>query len=1344
MDADASQYAIVHAAAIHEQDLAVQGPPGTGKSQTIVNLIAAALHQGKRVLFVAEKAAALDVVAKRLESVGLGEFCMDLHGPGARREEVLADLKARIDASAGPGNAARLKQALDEANRLKTSLTAYANAINTEHGSLGLTVHDIIWKEQATRTIDLPTAIDDITLEGAAGITPYAVDEAHDLLNRIAAADQSFRADHGSPDAHPWRPIGETTIPQHQRQTLVRLAGAWRQALEALIETEAGWRGIGIDPPASLAALRATVQSAAQLPAPDPDPAVDATLFTTLNTPEAQSKLREYLEAADHRTNALSVLATAFEDVEAAKAQNGLAPLAAALESLIGERPVSALNGIEQQRLAEAAAWDGVTDHARQFIQAIGVEEPGNSATAGALRRALAAAAILRDTPPAALLWRLAIAGDRDATAAVHRAMAERDVVLASKQQLETETGISLDHLGDAQAIANDQASCRAAGFMAGLFDSNFKAARLRARGAGCIAKDKATLVEAFGKALTCRKQETAFTNDPAHIRQLHSAFQGMDTDFDGLLAAATVGDAIRAAFGGFEPEAVYARQVLLGAENGRFADIRDAARGADFDTLQQAAEALKDAAPTTPLADISDTMRQDAAHTAGFIQRVQEIGLRPEATPAMLAYATQAQPVLMNAERTMAPEQAFGGITPDLPVLQATAAQAEAVLTALAEAPLLLSVLFCADYATARVNTLTAARQTAAAMDLESKQRQALDEAGFTANALFDKKLRHLHPSALARAAEATERSGETGLDGWIAYRRNLVDADKAGLAPIVQAFQTEQRPMTALYDAYDRALYRSLVNDAMAKHPALADHNGAQAGDIRKRFQKADLETQRLTAAVIATNLTAKKGPAGNAVGKVGTKTERGLIEHYAPQKKPRVPLRRLFAKAPEAIQALKPCLMLSPATVAEVLTPGAMTFDLLVIDEASQMKPEFAMGALARSAKAVIVGDEMQLPPTEFFNRSRDDGDDSDDEDAADAVRHESILALANATLKPERQLLWHYRSRHESLIAYSNQQFYDEKLVVFPAARAPSGGKLGVSFERIEGAKYTPGSRVNTDEANAIVTAAIERMKTQPNRSLGLVAMNTTQRDYIQDRFNQMSDGDVDVQNYLNSWLAEGLDPFFIKNLETVQGDERDAILISATYGPDQNNGTVMQRFGPINGAHGHRRLNVLFTRARLETAVFASLTANDIRAEPGAAPGLVAFKGFLAYAATGTLPPSAITSGELESPFEAHVAKLLEERGFEVEPQVGVAGYRIDLGVKHPSFPHGYIAGVECDGATYHSAASARDRDRLRQEALERLGWTIIRVWSTDWFENPKGEVNRLIERLEEAARSAAP
>lgn len=1342
MDADASQYAIVHAAAIHEQDLAVQGPPGSGKSQTIVNLIAAALHQGKRVLFVAEKAAALDVVAKRLESVGLGEFCMDLHGPGARREEVLADLKARIDAPTSRSVAADLQQALDAVKQLKSSLSNYAATINTQHGSLGLTIHDIIWKEQATRTIDLPAAIDDITLEDAAGVTKYRVDEAHDLLGRIAAADKSFRADHGAPDAHPWRALGDRPAPQNKRLALTQLVSAWRQALEDIARTEGGWRDVGIDLPASLAALRRTVQAASKLP--EADPAADPALFKTLSTPEAVAKLEGYLDAASERLNALSVLDAAFTDVEAATAQQGLAGLAAALEEVIGARPASDLHTIETQRLEEAAALDATMNHARQFIQAIGVEEPGKNATVGALRRALAAASILRETPASALLWRRAIASDRDAADAIIEGKRQRDAILASITRLREETGISLDRLGDAQSIAADQSACLNAGFLAGWFDSAFKAARTRARAAGCAATDKARLSDALGKSLVCRQEESAFNAASSMAQALHGAFQGMDTDFDSLAAASTFGDAVREAFGGLEPDIAHARQTLLHVENDQFADMRDIARSPAFDALQAAAQALVDDAPETNLAAIPEAKRDNAAHASGFIARTAEIGLRPNATAAMLAYAAQAQRALTRAETTMGPETAFGGLSPDQPMLHATVALARRIQDALGDAPTLLSPAFSGDYEHVRNSILQAAKTAAIALDTEEKQRGALDAEGFETAALFAQDLQSLHPQALARAAEAAERSGEVGLDGWVAYRRSLIEAENSGFGDLIRAFQTEQRPMDGLVSAYDRALYRSLVHDAVAAYPVLAEHSGAKAGDMRSRFRKIDRETQDLTAKAIAAKLSGQKGPAGNAVGKVGTKTERGLIEHYAPQKKPRVPLRRLFARAPEAIQALKPCLMLSPATVAEVLSPGAMTFDLLVIDEASQMKPEFAMGALARSARAVIVGDEMQLPPTDFFNRARDDGDDSEDEDEADAVRHESILALANATLKPERQLLWHYRSRHESLIAYSNQQFYNNKLVVFPAARKSGGNGLGVSFERVVDGKYTPGSRINPNEANAIVAAAIARMKQQPDRSIGIVAMNTTQRDYIQDRFNQETDGDAAIQAYLDEWRAEGLDPFFIKNLETVQGDERDVILISATYGPDAKNGTVMQRFGPINGAHGHRRLNVLFTRARMETVVFASLTANDIRVSAGAAPGLVAFKGFLAFAATGLLQPSVAENAVVESPFEAHVARLLEQRGFQVEPQVGVAGYRIDLGVKHPSFEHGYIAGVECDGASYHSAASARDRDRLRQEALENLGWTIIRVWSTDWFDNPNGEVNRLVEKLENAARRAAP
>ncbi len=762
MDADASQYAIVHAAAIHEEDLAVQGPPGTGKSQTIVNLIAAALHQGKRVLFVAEKAAALDVVAKRLDSVGLGAFCLDLHGPGARREEVLADLKARIDAGSGKGRAADLKQALDETHRLKSGLSDYAHAINTQHGALGRTVHDIIWKEQATRMVDLPEAIDDITLADAAEINKYQVDEAHDLLSRIAAADKSFRDDHGAPDAHPWRAVGDLAVPQHKRQALVRLVTAWREAIEGLLATDAEWRAIGIDPPASLSALRAAVKAAANLP--EPDAAADAALFVTLKRPEARAKLAEYLEAADRRAYALSELGAAFADVEAAKTQDGLATLAAALEALIANGPVSDLHTIEAQRLAEAAQLDGITTLARQFIQAIGVEEPGKNATVDALHRALAAAAIMRDAPANALTWRKAIAGDRDAADVIQDAARRREAIADKIKRLRTETGINLDRLGDAGSIAADEGACLNAGFMAGLFDSNFKAARTRARAAGCTVNDKAALAAALGKAHVCRKEEIAFNADPALSQALNAAFRGMDTDFASLTAAAAFGDAAREAFSGFDPEIAHARQALLHSENDQFAELRDAARGPAFDELQQTVAALADEAPATPLSYIPEAKRQNAAHATAFVRRVEAIGLRPEATPAMLASAAEAQHILIAAEQVMGPEAAFGGLTPDTPSLEATAALAEAVSTALEDAPLLIGSAFVADYAAARKSILHAAEETALALDAESKRRQALDEEGFNANALFPGKLQSLHPSALDRAATDAKKAAKLG----------------------------------------------------------------------------------------------------------------------------------------------------------------------------------------------------------------------------------------------------------------------------------------------------------------------------------------------------------------------------------------------------------------------------------------------------------------------------------------------------------------------------------------------------------------------------------------------------
>ena len=262
-----------------------------------------------------------------------------------------------------------------------------------------------------------------------------------------------------------------------------------------------------------------------------------------------------------------------------------------------------------------------------------------------------------------------------------------------------------------------------------------------------------------------------------------------------------------------------------------------------------------------------------------------------------------------------------------------------------------------------------------------------------------------------------------------------------------------------------------------------------------------------------------------------------------------------------------------------------------------------------------------------------------------------------------------------------------------------------------------------------------------MQENPERSLGVVALNQAQRELIQDEIDRMVAHSPEAAAYREHW-EETLEPFFVKNLENVQGDERDVIFISVTYGPSEPGAKVLQRFGPINSAIGHRRLNVLFTRAKECVILFSSMDAADVRVEPESRAGVKALNGYLAYAATGRLETGQETGREPDSDFERVVMSELRRRGYTVSPQVGVAGFFIDLGIRHAAWPHGYLLGIECDGATYHSAKSARDRDRLRQEVLERLGWTIYRIWSTDWFNDPTGETHRLVQRIENLASEA--
>ena len=451
--------------------------------------------------------------------------------------------------------------------------------------------------------------------------------------------------------------------------------------------------------------------------------------------------------------------------------------------------------------------------------------------------------------------------------------------------------------------------------------------------------------------------------------------------------------------------------------------------------------------------------------------------------------------------------------------------------------------------------------------------------------------------------------------------------------------------------------------------------------------------------------------------------------LLNREMEKKRSFVPARELTKRAAKSLLEIKPCWMMSPLAVAQYINKGAIDFDLLIVDEASQMTPEDALGAIVRSKQTMIVGDTNQLPPTSFFKKYIDSAEEDDD-----LITEESILEMANSVFRPARRLRWHYRSKDPSLIAFSNKYVYDNDLLIFPSPNIDNKNK-GVSIRKVNGL-YSKGT--NPIEASEIANTAIEFMHKHKNKSLGIVLLNQKQSELVMEEMEFLIARDPMAQEYIEHWEEhrDGLESFFIKNLENVQGDQRDVIYIGTVYGPEQKGSPVMQRFGPINGISGKRRLNVLFSRAKNKIVTFSSMTSSDIKVTDHSNPGVALLKCWLEYCASGQLLNYELTGRKPDSIFEEYVIAQLTAIGCQPVPQVGVAGFYIDIGVKHSKWPHGFIMGVECDGAAYHSSKSARDRDRLRQEVLEGLGWNLYRIWSTDWFSDSVKEAQKLREVIE--------
>ncbi len=634
------------------------------------------------------------------------------------------------------------------------------------------------------------------------------------------------------------------------------------------------------------------------------------------------------------------------------------------------------------------------------------------------------------------------------------------------------------------------------------------------------------------------------------------------------------------------------------------------------------------------------------------------------------------------------------------------------------------------------------AARRLAAIRDCSFEDWQALISSGSTTREELNALAAIFNLEKLPLAHLATESLD--GLEGWmhvLQLERPLLRSwcqqaqirqafTASTLGPLLAWEQTADLPLSSFAPTYRAAVLKDWFNRCFDAEAALREFNTAVQTQRLERFRALETQFLELSRQVVRAAVVSRMP---NRQLKLEG-SELGELKREIAKKRNRQPVRALFRKIPTLLSGLKPCLLASPISVARFLPAEGKRFDLVIFDEASQVETHDAIGAIARGKQVVIVGDNKQMPPTNFFSRTTTEADELADVDCVEDL--ESILDEAIACRLPEQMLEWHYRSRHESLITFSNEHYYRDKLNVFPSSLRPQED-LGLQWHAVPNAFYQSGSRVNRAEAEELVNYLVKRLLAYKpgERSFGIVTFNTSQQLLIESLLQNARQRQPDLEPWFNK---EDLEYCFVKNLETVQGDERDEVLFSICYGP-QRDGKLSMLFGALNRHGGERRLNVAVTRARSALHVFSTLEPEQIDLSRTNAVAVRHLREFLDYVRRqGQNYEHVNDTPRFDTDLQRQIFEVLTAAGHRVACKVGCANYQIDLAVIDPADPCRFRIGIECDGDSYASAETVRDRDHLRQNVLQQLGWQLHRVWSIDWLLNRAAEEKRLIEAVEAA------
>jgi very-short-patch-repair endonuclease len=1362
LDADSSQLEVL-AAATRGVSLIVQGPPGTGKSQTIVNLIAEGLAQHKKILFVSEKMAALEVVYRRLADCGLDTLCLEAHSHRANKRAVVEQLaRALEDSDPGPPSPSMLVS-LDQLTRRRETLNAYARALRDETVTpLGISVY------QAHGELARRAGAPDLrfSLESVGTMRTSRLAYLLDCVEQLQAVGIVLLGHEG----HPWRGC---RVVQYSLQLQSDILTRFRRLRDDIL----GTRGIaaeiadawGVDTPTSLEGLRwlrALLELLESNPAPPRAWLVSQSLGPLMHTANVCAQ-----EAAVYRRRRQAFLHDYDEAVFALDLQDVHHRLTSGADPALrllkpAHQGPAQTASAHQQALDELLS--GATD-AFEVILALGNELAsqvglGPPTTSDEISRLIRVLNLLLQDHRAPRSWldraqllaRQALA--RKAFERTHMCRVDGRALL---EVYDTRL------LQEAPAIA-ERFGTRYGGPLRAFRPSYWRdMGRLRYLHKGRrrhTTQEAANAVDQAKRVAEAGGWLDEHTTELALMFGEHRAYTGESTDWDTLLIALEKTLEILDELGSTDvPEEL---ACLLAAGGPSLGTLRSPYRrlSAAWESLQHDIEGLeaftvddKEAYLGTALGTLYEHLKAWHAGLKAFwdaeacVRRlVREPGSKQ--VRALIDDVAEAVAIVdaakaLEGQRDALSEQFgyhFTGLDTDW----------EDVLSALdwtqrtrqqfaATSP---PVEFSARVSAANPDPLSSAsmRRT-----LENGLRDVDEGIRFVVSMFESEAFRPSGQSPEQARLEDTvawcdqRLNYAAGLEEWLSYVRARDRCKDAGLDGFLADLHRDRPSVDQWADAFSKRFYQLWLDHCYASTPTLQHFRGTDHETIIKRFRELDRQVLRLSAQRVRHAVLSRRPPINVAAA---LPSEPAILRREIEKRRRHKPIRRLFREIPQLLLTLKPCLMMSPLSVSQYLDPDRVRFDLVIFDEASQVRPEDAAGAVFRAgrqdqhtreyshAQVVVAGDSKQLPPTRFFEAELDEDAESEDEEVLESVLDEyTTIGL------PTKLLRWHYRSRDERLIAFSNRHFYRHQLVTFPNPD-PGHPERGVEFVHVPDGTYDRGgSRTNRVEAQRVVELIVRHAEQHPKQSLGVVAFSQAQMLAIHQELEAMRHLRRDLESFFNEDTSE---PFFIKNLETVQGDERDVIFFSVGYGKDGLR-RMTSSFGPLNMTGGERRLNVAITRARYHVKLAASILPTDIDLSHTQSEGVRLLRQYMEFAIQGPVALEAglpTVGGRPDSPFEEAVGDALEERHLVVHRQVGCAGFRIDLAIMDETRPGCYLLGIECDGATYHSSKTARDRDRLRQQVLEGLGWRIHRIWSTDWVRAPGREIQRVLEALEQVRR----